>query len=205
MAGVALALAPSPGTFDRPLGFGVRQSSGALAWAAGVGPKAPEDWRSPRRSRADAGSWAQSANFRSAAPSPRPSPPQTVERGNDRRSFGERAFEWSRRGSFRRSPAAILPLPWGASRWDSARRTACDSSADFQSAVSQVSNLPSARRFLGCGPVRTPSRLEIGDTADWKSALRGLRPLPNSSRAGRGEGKGSVQQSAASPTGFFAN
>jgi hypothetical protein len=34
-----------------PLGFGVRQSSGALAMEAGQ-PKAPQDWRTPGRCRA---------------------------------------------------------------------------------------------------------------------------------------------------------
>ncbi len=48
-------------------------------------------------------------------------------------------------------------------------------SADFQSAGSQVSNLPGAGKLRAWGPVRTPGRLEIGDTADWKSALRRLR------------------------------
>ena len=36
---------------EAPPGFGVRQSSGALAMEA-IQPKAPEDWRSPRRCRA---------------------------------------------------------------------------------------------------------------------------------------------------------
>src|SRR2546422_3845801 len=36
---------------EAPPGFGVRQSSGALAMEASQ-PKAPEDWRSPRRYRA---------------------------------------------------------------------------------------------------------------------------------------------------------
>src|SRR5437016_1979348 len=36
---------------EAPPGFGVRQSSGALALDASQ-PKAPEDWRSPRRYRA---------------------------------------------------------------------------------------------------------------------------------------------------------
>src|SRR5438046_2776385 len=36
---------------EAPPGFGVRQSSGALAMQASQ-PKAPEDWRSPRRCRA---------------------------------------------------------------------------------------------------------------------------------------------------------
>src|SRR5882672_7190954 len=36
---------------EAPPGFGVRQSSGALAMEASR-PKAPEDWRSPRRYRA---------------------------------------------------------------------------------------------------------------------------------------------------------
>ena len=36
---------------DAPPGFGLRQSSGALALEASQ-PKAPEDWRSPRRYRA---------------------------------------------------------------------------------------------------------------------------------------------------------
>src|SRR3972149_2068499 len=39
-----------------------------VLWRFGLGSrggsKAPEDWRTPRRWRADAGSWAQSANFR---------------------------------------------------------------------------------------------------------------------------------------------
>jgi K+-transporting ATPase ATPase B chain len=43
-------------------------------------------------------------------------------------------------------------------------------SADFQSAVSRISNPQSA------GTIRSASRLETCDTADWKSALRG-RPL----------------------------
>ena len=38
-------------------------------------------------------------------------------------------------------------------------------SADFQSAVSRVSNPP------GAAPVTTPCRLEVGDTAGWKPAL----------------------------------
>src|SRR5437762_8667684 len=38
-------------TVEAPQGFGVRQSSGALAMEASR-PKAPEDWRSPRRYRA---------------------------------------------------------------------------------------------------------------------------------------------------------
>src|SRR5260370_23397681 len=37
-------------------------------------------------------------------------------------------------------------------------------SADFQSAVSRISNPPALRSFNTC-------RLEVGDTADWKSAL----------------------------------
>ena len=36
---------------EAPPGFGVRKSSGALALEASQ-PKAPEDWRSPRRYRA---------------------------------------------------------------------------------------------------------------------------------------------------------
>src|SRR6058998_572133 len=36
---------------EAPTGFGLRQSSGALAMEASQ-PKAPEDWRSPRRYRA---------------------------------------------------------------------------------------------------------------------------------------------------------
>jgi penicillin-binding protein 1C len=41
----------SDDAFLGPQGFGVRQSSGALP-GAGVVPKAPEDWRTPRRQRA---------------------------------------------------------------------------------------------------------------------------------------------------------
>ena len=44
-------LARWPQSLERPLGFGVRQSSGALAMQASQ-PKAPGDWRSPRRCRA---------------------------------------------------------------------------------------------------------------------------------------------------------
>src|SRR5687768_4997165 len=39
------------GTSEAPPGFGLRQSSGALTMEASH-PKAPEDWRSPRRCRA---------------------------------------------------------------------------------------------------------------------------------------------------------
>jgi hypothetical protein len=49
-------------------------------------------------------------------------------------------------------------------------------SADFQSAVSRISNPPASwteRRRIACIPGRGVScRLEAGDTADWKSALR---------------------------------
>ena len=47
-------------------------------------------------------------------------------------------------------------------------------SADFQSAVSQVSNLRTAEKasLMGISPV---CRLEVGDTADWKSALQGAQ------------------------------
>ena len=47
-------------------------------------------------------------------------------------------------------------------------------SADFQSAVSQVSNLRTAEKASGMGfsPV---CRLEVGDTAGWKPALRGAQ------------------------------
>jgi hypothetical protein len=44
-------LGMSEQTFELPLGFGVRQSSGAFVWFAAVGI-APEGWRSPRRYRA---------------------------------------------------------------------------------------------------------------------------------------------------------
>src|SRR5205809_7449238 len=48
-------IAPLPFPFHEPsvapTGFGLRQSSGALAMEASQ-PKAPEDWRSPRRYRA---------------------------------------------------------------------------------------------------------------------------------------------------------
>jgi hypothetical protein len=46
-------------------------------------------------------------------------------------------------------------------------------SADFQSAVSQVSNLQALHNPGDLG-VSAPCRLEVGDTADWKSALQGV-------------------------------
>ena len=60
-------------------------------------------------------------------------------------------------------------------------------SADFQSAVSRVFNP------LGLGPVRTRCRLEVGDTAGWKPALRILGPRPREQvceRAGLGPQSG---------------
>ena len=43
--------------------------------------------------------------------------------------------------------------------------------ADFQSAVSQVSNLPTSEKASGMG-IPPVCRLEVGDTAGWKPALR---------------------------------
>ncbi len=62
----------------------------------------------------------------------------------------------------------FIALAWGgwelASRWCGQGR-----SADFQSAVSRISNPQSVGATRGAG------RLETCDTADWKSALRGPR------------------------------
>src|SRR6266540_5438943 len=73
-----------------PPAFGLRQSSGALAMEASR-PKAPEDWRSPRRSRAIRRFRVPMRDIRveealhepRMAPSPQPSPPATGERGPD--------------------------------------------------------------------------------------------------------------------------
>ena len=48
-------------------------------------------------------------------------------------------------------------------------------SADFQSAVSPISNRQIARNAEGRPDYGETSRLETCDTADWKSALRSLR------------------------------
>src|SRR6266498_1975446 len=45
-------------------------------------------------------------------------------------------------------------------------------SADFQSAVSQNCILRAVGNAQDAEPLRTPCRLKIGDTADYKSALR---------------------------------
>jgi len=45
-------------------------------------------------------------------------------------------------------------------------------SADFQSAVSRVSNLHAVRQFEAASEIRGAGRLEIGDTAGWKPALQ---------------------------------
>ncbi|MBK9139031.1 MAG: hypothetical protein IPM17_09760 [Verrucomicrobia bacterium] len=55
---------------------------------------------------------------------------------------------------------------------DAALFVARKSSADFQSAVSRVSNPPSV------ASIAASCRLEVGDTADWKSALRDNSALP---------------------------
>ena len=56
----------------------------------------------------------------------------------------------------------------------SARRDINDSlrNAEFQSAVSQVSNLRSLEIFSNPDLLPTPSRLKCGDTADSESALQ---------------------------------
>jgi len=46
--------------------------------------------------------------------------------------------------------------------------------ADFQSAVSQVSNLRTAEKASEMG-ISAICRLEVGDTAGWKPALRGAQ------------------------------
>src|SRR5882724_6867830 len=59
--------------------------------------------------------------------------------------------------------------------------TACARSADFQSAVSRISNPLALRcsntcRLAAVAPKRrygAPRRRKVGDTADWKSALPG--------------------------------
>src|SRR5947207_2035184 len=62
------------------------------------------------------------------------------------------------------------------------------SSADFQSAVSQCFQPASRAKFRTHPSYPTSCRLEIGDTADWKSALR-----YTDTRRGEGRGEGRVQ------------
>ena len=62
-----------------------------------------------------------------------------------------------------------LPRPAGEHRDDAVTPVR---SADFQSAVSRLSKLHGARQFEAPWNVGSPSRLEIGETAGWKPALR---------------------------------
>ena len=66
-----------------------------------------------------------------------------------------------------KSPNLVCPEPQGCIKL----RLAPPRGADFQSAVSQVSNLRTAEKASGMG-IPPVCRLEVGDTAGWKPALR---------------------------------
>src|SRR6266540_2654718 len=71
---LALLSSPSPDPFHEPLGrppgFGLRQSSGAFGERPNDAslPKAPEDWRSPRRYRAGSGVQCAKKSFGEFSP-----------------------------------------------------------------------------------------------------------------------------------------
>ena len=94
-------------------------------------------------------------------------------------------------------------------------RSAPPRGADFQSAVSQVSNLRTSEKARGMG-IPPVCRLEVGDTAGWKPALRSAESseldaaLAGRPRLRRAEfsagfgGNSETPDSAAASGGFLA-
>jgi len=70
-----------------------------------------------------------------------------------------------------RCAAAAVAAKLRSEQWDRPQIRKWGRSADFQSAVSRVSNLLASTQSGWAWERHTRDRLEIGDTADWKSAL----------------------------------